>query len=313
MPRFLLALLLTGPLLAGDWFLFTSFRKNGGTGVYFALSPDGRRWTALNGDRPWIKPEQPGMLMRDPFLGRGPDGRWHLLWTWGWNRAETGGALKLGYSSSTDLVHWSPQRAIPVLENEPTARNAWAPEAVWDPERKEWIVFWATTIPGRFPRAAPEAAPSNGYNHRIYATTTRDWLTFTPAHIWFDPGFSCIDSTIAHDGARWIMIFKDERSAPAGKRLRLEFAKSASGPWTGLTAPFTEDWVEGPSAVRIGREWWIYFDHYARPQHYGAVRTRDWKTFEDMTDLVIFPGDHRHGTVVKIDQATARRLRSSTH
>jgi hypothetical protein len=70
--------------------------------------------------------------------------------------------------------------------------------------------------------------------------------------------------------------------------------------------------VEGPSAIKIGNEWWIYMDHYAQPRHYGAVRTRDWKTFEDVTSQVSFPEDHRHGTVVRIPESLARRLQTQS-
>lgn len=306
--RLLLFLLSLAPLLAADHYLFTSFRKNGETGVYFALSEDGRTWTPLNKNQPWLTPQQPGMLMRDPFLTKGPDGTWHLLWTWGWTRAESGGGLRIGYASSKDLLHWSAQREIRVMEDEPQARNAWAPEAVWDAAQKEWIVFWATTIPGRF--LSTENATEKGYNHRLYAMTTRDWMTFSPAKLWFDPGFNCIDSTVVQAGRQWVMVFKDERVQPLQKRLRLAFADAPNGPWRDVSEPFTRDWVEGPSAIRIGGWWWIYFDHYRAPQGYGAVRTKDWKNFEEMSSQVSFPADHRHGTVVKIPGEMSRRLRS---
>jgi len=68
--RYLLALALAVSVHAADWHLFTSFRRNGETGVFLALSQEGRKWEPLNGNQPWIKPEQPGMLMRDPFLTR---------------------------------------------------------------------------------------------------------------------------------------------------------------------------------------------------------------------------------------------------
>ena len=309
MFRVLLALLLALPLFGADSYLFTSFRRNGETGVFFALSSDGRKWTPLNGGQPWLKPDQPGELMRDPWLGQGPDGDWHMLWTWGWTAKESGGKLIIGHATSKDLIHWSPQRGLEVMANEPAARNLWAPEAIWDPERKEWIVFWATTIPGRFPDT--EGTGDSGYNHRIYATTTRDFQSFTPAGLWFDPGFNSIDATVVHDGKRWILIFKDERKNPQVKRLRLAFADSPRGPWKDVTEPFSGDWVEGPSAAKIGGEWWIYFDHYTQPRRYGAMRTTDWKTFEDMTDQVSFPADHRHGTVVKIPETLARQLREA--
>ena len=262
MLRTLLWFALVFPLAAKDWYLFTSFRGNGETGVYLALSPDGKQWTALNKDRPWIKPERAGMLMRDPWLGKGPDGVWHLLWTSGWTRAEMGGQLALGHATSKDLLTWSSQQLIPVMQEEPTARNAWAPEAVWDPSKTQWIIFWASTVPARFLPEDP--TQDNGYNHRIYATATRNWQTFTPAKLWFDPGFNCIDSTLVHDGKRWIMVFKDERKDPLQKRLRLSFASSPEGPWHEVSQPFTTQWVEGPTSVRVGSEWWIYFDHYTK-------------------------------------------------
>jgi hypothetical protein len=313
--RWILATILVAlPLLAADSYLFTSFRKNGETGVFFAISDDGRTFTPLNGNQPWVKPEHPGMLMRDPFLTQGPDGTWHLLWTWGWRRAEANGHLKIGYTSSKDLLHWTPQREIPLFENEPAARNAWAPEAAWDGKKKEWVIFWATTIPGRFPGDdSGDKDGRTGYNHRLYATTTKDWATFTPARLWFDPGFNAIDSTVVRDGKRWIMIFKDERKTPLQKRLRLAFADSPQGPWTGVTEPFTRDWVEGPSAIKIGAEWWIYFDHYQKPRSYGAVKTRDWKTFEDVSSQLSFPEDHRHGTVVPVSEDFATELRKQQH
>jgi hypothetical protein len=297
-------------LSAADSYLFTSFRGNGETGVYLAISEDGRKWEPLNGNRPWIEPQHAGMLMRDPYLVRGPDGTWHMLWTSGWTRKEGGGKLKIGYTSSRNLIDWTPQREIPVFEDQPAARNVWAPEAVWDDEKREWILFWSTTIRGRFPDTDPEA--ESGYNHRLYSMTTKDWKSFSVPRLWFDPGFNCIDATLARDGNRWVMVFKDERRQPLQKNLRLAFSKSPQGPWTGVTEPFTPDWVEGPSIIRIGPEWWIYFDHYQKPRHYGAVRTRDWKTFESMTDGVSFPEDHRHGTVVRITEENARKLKSIT-
>jgi hypothetical protein len=305
-----LAVVWAAMLSAADSYLFTSFRSNGESGVFFALSTDGRKWEPLNGNRAWIAPQFPGMLMRDPYLVRGPDGTWHLLWTWGWTRKEGGGKLKIGYSSSRDLLRWTPQREIPVFDNEPGARNAWAPEAVWDEARREWVVFWSTTITGRFPETDPQV--ENGYNHRLYAMTTKDWRTFSEPRLWFDPGFNAIDATLVRDGGRWVMVFKDERREPVQKNLRLAFADSPHGPWRDVSEPFTRSWVEGPSVIRLGSEWWIYFDGYTKPRHYGAVRTRDWKAFEDMTAQVAFPEDHRHGTVVRVTAKEARRLKAAT-
>jgi hypothetical protein len=292
---FAVILALAGAFPSSAACLFTSFRGNGDSGVFAAISDEGRVWIPLNHNQPWVKPEYPGMLMRDPWLGRGPDGVWHMLWTWGWT-AGRGGPPRMGHTSSPDLIHWEPQQEIRVMEDDPQTRNVWAPEAVWDDKAAEWVIFWASTVPGRF--AATDKDGDNGYNHRIFSTRTKDWKTFAKTTLYFDPGFSTIDSTIVPDGERWIMVFKDERKTPLQKRLRLAFATSPQGPWTGVTKPFTRDWVEGPTVAKIGDTSWIYYDHYTPPQHVGALTTRDWKKFKEVTGELHFPDDHRHGTVV---------------
>jgi hypothetical protein len=72
MIRLILAFLLAAPVFSGDWYLFASFRGNRETGVYFALSNDGRRWTPLNHNQLWVKPGEAGMLMREPMAGARP-------------------------------------------------------------------------------------------------------------------------------------------------------------------------------------------------------------------------------------------------
>lgn len=186
------------------------------------------------------------------------------------------------------------------------ARNAWAPEMVWDEKARQWILFWASTIPGLFPDT--EGAGDNGNNHRIYAMRTGDFHTFAKPELWFDPGFNCIDSTVLHTGQRWLMVFKDERKNPLQKRLRMAWADAAAGPWKDVSEPFTMDWIEGPSVVQAGPDWLVYFDRYSKPHYYGAYRTRDWKSFENVSSKMSFPPDHRHGTAVRISARDAAAL-----
>ncbi len=305
-PLCLFAVLLP-PAPAADSYLFASFRGNGEDGLHYALSSDGYHWTALADDSPWLRPAESGELMRDPFLTRAPDGIYHLLWTWTWYRDDHG--LRLGHATSRDLVHWTEQAAIPILSNEPGARNAWAPEMSWDSKNGTWVIYWATTIPGRFP--AGDAEGDGGLNHRIYSMTTRDFREYSPARVFFDPGFNVIDATIFPAAGRYMMVLKDERRNPVKKNLRLAFAKDLGGPYTGLTEPFTGDWVEGPTVAKIGDDYIVYFDHYARPQHYGAMRSRDLKTWEDVTAEMTFPPGQRHGTVIAISDQQAEVLRKA--
>ncbi|HEY5913245.1 MAG TPA: glycoside hydrolase family 43 protein [Verrucomicrobiae bacterium] len=289
--------------VAGEYFLFTSFRGNGEDGLRLAVSTNGYRWRALKGDRSFLKPEVGGKLMRDPCLAEGPDGVFRLVWTTGWT-AEEGKVF--GYASSKDLVAWSEQRAIPVMENEPGARNIWAPELFYDEAQNRWLIFWSSTIPGKFP--GTDQTGDDGYNHRVYYTSTKDFERFSPSVLFFDPGFNVIDATLLCAENRFYLFFKDERKQPLKKNLRYAVADQAAGPYGPPSEPFTGDWVEGPSAIKIKDEYLVYFDHYAQPNFYGAVRSKDLRHWEDCSKEMSFPNGHRHGTVLRVSEKIAKGL-----
>lgn len=283
------------------WYLFSTFRGNGEDGLHLAISRDGLRWTALNDDRPFLRPEigRKEKLMRDPCIVQGRDGTFHMVWTTGWREKI------IGYSSSRDLIVWAPQQAIPVMEHEEAAQNAWAPELFFDDDRGEWLIFWATTIPGRFP--GTDESGNGGLNHRIYFTATRDFRSFARPALFYDPGFNVIDSTIFKSGSGYVMVLKDERKNPLMKNLRLAFAAKAAGPYGPASEAFTGAWVEGPTVLRVGREWIVYFDRY-RDHLYGAAKSADLKNWEDISDRVSFPKGFRHGTALRIGRSVADKL-----
>ena len=281
-------------------YLFAYFehaRKNE-PGLRLAVSDDGLRYTAVGGGRRFLIPEVgESKLMRDPFLfrGRGAGAPWHLLWTTAWE------GVTIGHAYSYDLVRWSPQQAIPVMAAFPGTRNCWAPEAVWDRRRRQWVIFWASTVTGRFPETA--GTSENGYNHRMYATTTRDFRTFTPTRLFYDPGFSVIDATFFEDDrGRLHMIVKDETVNPPKKHLRIARARTPLGPFEPLSPPLPGSWVEGPSAIRVGRDTIIFFDRY-RDKRYGALRSRDLRRWEDISQFIRMPVGASHGTVIKAPRA----------
>jgi beta-galactosidase len=61
--------------------------------------------------------------------------------------------------------------------------------------------------------------------------------------------------------------------------------------------------------VKIGEWWVVYFDHYVKPQYYGAVRSKDLKVWEDVTEGVRVPEGMRHGTVFRVDGAVVEKLK----
>ena len=301
---FLVIILATNGSQAAEYFLFTSFRGNGEDGLHLAWSTNGYQWRSLNHDRSFLKPEVGAYkIMRDPCLAEGPDGTFHLVWTSGWT-AEKGKLI--GYARSKDLVTWSDQQAIPLMENEPNTRNIWAPEIFYDQAKARWLVFWSSTIPGKFPET--DRTGDDGYNHRFYCVTTADFKAFTESRLLYDPGFNAIDATLFQAGDKFYLFFKDERKTPQKKNLRYAMADHPDGPFGKPSEPFTGDWVEGPSAIKIKDEYLVYFDHYAQPHYYGAVRSKDLEHWEDCSREMSLPKGHRHGTVLRIPYKIAQRL-----
>ncbi len=299
------ALLSSASAKGGEYFLFTSFRNNGEDGLHLALSTNGYAWTALKGDRSFLKPQVGAKLMRDPSLTLGPDGVFRMVWTSGWT-AEKGKVF--GYASSKDLVTWSEQRAVTVMENEPGTRNIWAPELFYDQQQSRWLIFWSSTIPGKF--LETDKTGDDGYNHRIYCTSTTDFETFGPSRLFYDPGFNVIDATMLQSGGEFYLIFKDERKQPLKKNLRYAIGDKAEGPFGAPSEPFTGDWVEVPSAIKIKDEYLVYFDHYTQPHYYGGVRSKDLAHWEDCSKEMSFPKGHRHGTVLRVPEKIARELQA---
>ena len=322
LPVRLVQLLALAPLLAacasasqapaGDAYVFAYFTKNGEDGLHLAASSDGYHWDKLNGGASYLKPTVGiSKLMRDPCIVRGPDGTYHMVWTAGWTE---GG---IGYASSTDLVHWSEQRYLPVMADEPSALNAWAPEIAWDGKRGEFVIYWSSTIPGRFPEG--DGHGDGKYNHRIYATTTKDFASFTPTRLFYDPGFSVIDATLLHAGGRDWLLVKDETRNPPRKYLQLASADSVQGPFGRPGQPITPPglWTEGPTALQVKGDTIIYYDAYTA-KHYGALRARggDLTKWEDVSAQMSFPDEGtpvrmRHGTAIAVPAALVQRLREA--
>jgi hypothetical protein len=289
-------------------YVFSYFTGNGEGGLHLAYSNDGYHWRALNRGASLLVPQLGReMLMRDPSIVRGPDGTYHMVWTVGW------GERGIGYAHSRDLIHWSEQRYLPVMEYEPEALNSWAPELYYDDATQEYLIVWATTIPGRFPETDNQSSagpPAPGRNHRLYYVKTRDFRTFTDTRLFYDHGFNVIDSAILRDGDRYVMFLKDETNLPfePQKNIRVAHAERAEGPYSAPSAPITGDfWAEGPTALRTGERWFVYFDKY-RERSYGVVTSSDLERWTDESDRLVVPEGMRHGTVLEIPAEAAARL-----
>jgi hypothetical protein len=289
----------------GPW-AFSYFLDNGQDGLHLAYSRDGLAWTPLAGGRAVLAPTVGGKLIRDPCVILGPDNVFHAVWTTGWY--EQG----IGIAHSPDLITWSESAFLPVMVHERKAVNAWAPEIFFDEDTGQYLIFWATTIPGRFPATDGSGSQNKegvALNHRIYRTTTRDFKEYSRAELLFDPGFNVIDATIARDGTKYLLFLKDETLRPeARKDIRLAVADHALGPYTLEPAPVSkENWVEGPTAFRAGQNMLVLFDAYTR-KRYEGVKSRDLKIWTELGAELRMPPGARHGTVFAVPEKILRGL-----
>jgi len=273
-----------------------------------AWSNDGLNWRPLRGNQGFLVPAVgKDRLMRDPFVLLGPDGVFRATWTTSW--LERG----IGLCSSKDLIDWGPQVYLPVMEHEPEARNRWAPEIVYDQEKHQYIIFWSTTIPGKFADTDYQSGsgePGKGLNNRIYCVTTKDFENFSETRLFFDPGCNVIDACIRWDGKRYVMFIKNETNLPfvPEKNIRVATADYAEGPYSELSAPITgKFWAEGPTGLKIEDTWYVYFDRY-RDHKYGVVTSKDLAHWTDITDRLVVPQNAKHATALEVPADVLDRL-----
>ena len=275
--------------------------------LHFALSSDGRHWTPLNDNRPvWQQ------RLRDPYLHRGVDGRWHLVATGG--RQQSGGSNSgpvCLYAESSDLVNWTNVHSLPLMtgvrdENGRAARNIWAPEWIFDSKNGDYFVFWSASF------------EDQGWKQsRLWFARTRDWQKFTPAKVLFQPPYSAIDGTMWERDGKYFLFHKEEEfGANKGERraIRLATADQLEGPYKIFEGPLNGGQIapvitEGPEIMPDpkNRGWLLIYD-YCMSNGYGVSASPDLLHWS-VEGAVVFPADARHGCFAPITDVEAGRLR----
>jgi hypothetical protein len=295
---FTIVVSLVGCSTAREAYLFTSFHEPATEGLRLLYSYDGYNWKEIN--KIFLAPNVGSKVMRDPSMVQDRHGNFHLVWTSGWK-----GDKGFGYAYSKDLLHWSEQQFIPVMEHEDSVVNVWAPEIFHDKENERFIIVWASTIPHRFAKGIEDEYN----NHRLYYSVTSGFKTFSPAKLLFDPGFSSIDAVLLQqDKQKYVQVLKD--NTRPNRNLKIAFSNNPLGPYSNPSEPFTDTFVEGPTVLKLKDEWLIYFDMY-RKKIYGAMKTKDFKSFSDITDQISIPVGHKHGTIVPIKRKFIKKIKKN--
>jgi len=301
-------------------YLYSYFINNGSDGLHLAYSQDGYNWKSLKNNKSFLTPSiGSDKLMRDPCIIYGPDKKFHMVYTVSWRERS------IGYTYSTDLINWSKQLKIPVMMNEENALNCWAPDIFYDSISKKYVILWSTTIPGRFKETDNSGdsihihTPSRlegktdlilTYNHRLYYVTTKNFQDFSKTKLFFDQGFNVIDGSVNKSEKDYILFLKDETRYPPQKNIRITSSKSLFNSFEPVSDPITGDyWAEGPSSIKIGDYWHVYFDKYMTTgNRMGAVKSKDLKNWIDISDQINFPENALHGSIFKVSQDILNNL-----
>ena len=277
-----------------------SYFRTQAEALHLAVSEDGLRGRALKNNQPILTGTVGARTLRDPFVFREePSGasRFHLFATDGWR------SDGIVHAVSEDLLHWSEQKRIPIMAHVPGTRNCWAPECFYDLEKRLYRVIWSSTV--------RESEAPDTYDHRIWGTTTTDFLTYSAPEPFFDPGYNVIDATIVRHGNGYLMAFKDERGenrrGTDWKAIRVCFSNHARGPWTEISDLITPSLTEGPALFRRGDRWVMLFDHFTE-DFFGALQSADGRRWEAVTEELSFPDGLRHATVLEVPEAVGQKL-----
>lgn len=275
--------------------------------IYFSVSQDGTNWTTLNSGKPVLVSNVGEKGVRDPHIIRSPEGDKYFIVATDlsihnrkddpnrWGTCQTAGSQSIVIWESVDMVNWSEERLIKVAKD--NAGCAWAPESVYDDEKNQYMVFWASKV-----------AEDNYSKQRVYRSYTSDFKTFTEPEVYIEGDKCNIDTTFIKDNGVYYRFTKDESHSSVvmekSTSLDGDFEEVSTYTINGI-AGNTVTGYEGPTAYKINGEnkWCLLLDYYSKSQGYKPFITEDiskgvFVSGEDFN----FDEKYRHGTVMAITQ-----------
>lgn len=280
--------------------------------IYFSLSRDGLHWQDLNSGKPVLTSKVGEKGARDPFVLRSPwqeGSRYFLIATdlrieagKGWHTAQYEGSRDILVWESDNLIHWrGPVSHTIGVEG---AGCVWAPEAVYDKERDEILLFWASMVklPGE------EEA-----KQRIYGSYTRDFKSFSAPFLFLEKENHVIDSTIISVQEGYYRYTKDETT----KNICVDFAKSLRPEdFHPVHSTILENLygVEGPEIFKFNDrdQWCLIVDRFAEGKGYLPLVTDSLSggEFRILSEDEFHMGQtkKRHGGILNITEEEYQAL-----
>ncbi len=302
------------PAPVGDTeaYLYVYFRGNvNGSeerlSIHLASSEDSYVWEDLNGNWPILESTMGTQCLRDPYLLRSHDGdRFYLIATdlntqdgQGWGPWSLEGSKYLMIWESDDLVNWSEQRMVKFANDDMGC--AWAPEAIWDPDTEEYLVY----------ASAKDLTLGSSAIDTVYVVRTRDFRTFSEPEYFVRPynesgsRIAAIDSNIiqANDG-RFYHFYKKWNS-----QVVMMVSDHASGPYEEVPG-FTAIGGEGPGSFLVKGtedEYCLMIDNYSV---YVPYLTTDIASgvFTAGSGTVVMPTGSKHGGFLPVTEEEYARV-----
>lgn len=297
-------------LYTGYLFVHFTGEEEQGEQVYFSMSRDGLHWKDLNQGQLIIESTVGERGVRDPFIIRSHEGdRFFIIATdlriasgKGWEIAQYQGSQSIVIWESDDLVHWSKERIVKVGVKE--AGCVWAPEAIYQEEEDQYMVFWASMV--------KEDGESSA-KQRIYCSFTKDFLNFTEPVKYIERENHVIDTTMIYEEGTYYRYSKDETT----KNIRVDRNTKLDGEnfeeiHSEVLCNFFG--VEGPAIFRFNdrKEWCLLVDKFATDGGYVPLTTKDLGSgeFKILASSEYDMGitKKRHGSILKLTEVEYQRL-----
>ena len=288
-------------------YLFVTFtgESEDGEQIYLALSQDGFYWQDLNGGEPVLRSGIGEKGVRDPFLLRSFDkSRYYLIATdlriasgRSWEDARSHGSRSMIVWESEDLLDWSEPRSCELGTDD--SGCVWAPEAVYAPEKKAYMVFWSSFMGGK---------------HQICRAYTGDFRTFEDRGLYMEQTYDVIDMTIIREGRKYYRFYKNEQE----KYLCMDCGDDLEGSFTPVDSPDlrNQKGVEGPALFPLREKGWcLLVDQFAVNGGYvpllcGSLpEGRFQRMQKGQYDMGILR--KRHGSVLPLDEKEYRAVRET--
>lgn len=289
-------------------YLFVHFtgESESGEQIYFSVSRDGLHWEDVNRKEPVLRSDIGEKGVRDPFLIRDEkNGRFYLIATdlriasgKGWEAAQFSGSRDIIVWSSEDLVHFSQPWSVTV--GVPGSGCVWAPEAVLDEKRQEFLVFWASMVENK---------------QRIYAAYTADFVTFTKPELYIERENHVIDTDIVQTPDGYVRFSKDETTKTIRMEVGGDLEKESFTPVSSELLDHLYG-VEGPIAfyLRQRKQWCLMVDRFHEGKGYLPLVTEHPASgrFAILPETEYDMGKtlKRHGGILPITDEEYERIRN---